>query len=465
MKKLIIAVALFLSVASIAQPPVGYYNSALNQSCANLKTALKNIITSGHTAQSYGDLWTFYLTNEVRPRPIGSMGSANVIWDMYSFKADGTANYYYTPGTGQCGTYNSEGDCYNREHSFPASWFNDEAPSYTDIHHLFATDGYVNNIRSNFRFGEVASATFTSTNGSKRGTSATAGITGTVFEPTNEYKGDFARAYLYMVTRYQDRLSVWDGYSTDGALTLTGNTFPSVDINYLKLMLKWHNQDPVSAKEIARNNAAYTFQGNRNPFVDSAQYVAAVWNASCPGLSALPVNLIFFEGRLTGNFINLNWTVGTENNVKEYVIERSVNGQEFKAIASVLALGKNNYGFKDEVENLSGRRLYYRIRKVDNDGSYKYSEVFTIHVPLNVSFSIYPNPVKGNLIVNFAKDVDKNFAIVITDIAGRIVMQNPQQAATGKQAVLNVSTLKAGTYVLKISTNGIERSQKFVVVN
>lgn len=464
MKKLLVVFFAVVMVVTYAQPPVGYYANALNKTCATLKTALKTIVTTGHNAQTYGDLWTFYINNEVRPRPSGS-GSANVIFDMYSFTAAGTASYYFTPGTNQCGNYNGEGDCYNREHSFPASWFNDEAPSYTDIHHLFATDGFVNNKRSNFRFGEVAAATWTSTNGSKLGSSSTAGITGTVFEPINEFKGDFARAYLYMVTRYEDRLSVWDGYSTDGALTLTGNTFPAVDINYLRLMLKWHNQDPVSAKEIARNNAAYTFQGNRNPFVDSAKYVAAVWNASCPGLSALPVSLLFFEGRLTGNFISLNWEVGVENNVKEYIVERSVNGQDFKAIATVSALGKSSYTFKDEVENLSGRRLYYRIKKVDTDGSFKYSEVFTIHVPLNVSFTIFPNPVKGNLVVNFAKDLDKGFAFVITDIAGKSVLQNAKQMAAGKQAILDVSNLRPGIYMLKVSANGLERSQKFVVVN
>ncbi len=95
-------------------------------------------------------------------------------------------------------TYSGEGSCYNREHAFPRSWFGGAvSPMNTDVHHVFATDGYVNGRRSSYPYGDVASATYTSSNGSKLGAGSSAsGYTGTVFEPIDEFKGDFARAYL-----------------------------------------------------------------------------------------------------------------------------------------------------------------------------------------------------------------------------------------------------------------------------
>lgn len=468
MKIVLLVVSFFSSITCIAQPPVGYYNSASNQTCANLKTALSSIINNGNTPQSYGNLWNQYLISDIKPRTVGA-GSSNVIFDIYSWRPTLGDPYQYTPSVNQCSgsSPNAENGCYNREHSVPVSWFNGSTSNNgpaTDYLHVFPSDSWVNSKRANYIYGEVATASFTSLAGNKLGTSSIAGFSGPVFEPIDSMKGDLARAFLYFVTMYQSDMISFAG-NAEAAQSFDASTFPSVKINYLKLMLKWHNQDPVSAKEIARNNAAYTFQGNRNPFVDSAKYVTGVWNAGCPGLAALPVDLLFFEGRLDGNFVKLNWEVGTENNVKEYVIERSANGQDFKTIATVTAKGKNSYSFNDAIENLNGRRIYYRIRKVDNDGSFKYSEVFTIHVPLNVSFSIYPNPVKGNLMLSFTKEIDNFFAFSITDIAGKLVLQNTKQNSTGKQAVLNVSSLKSGTYILKISTNGIEKSQKFVVVN
>jgi endonuclease I len=459
MRACLLVVVLYYTTLS-AQPPVGYYTSAASTNCASLKTALSNIITNGHNPQTYGALWTQYLSSDITPRPASSSGSANVIWDMYSFKANGTADYYFTPGTNQCGNYNSEGDCYNREHSFPASWFNDENPAYTDYNHLFPTDGWVNNKRSNFRFGEVASASYTSSNGSKLGSSAVAGISGTVFEPINEYKGDFARAYLYMVTRYQSRISTWIGYNTDGALTFANNTFPSVEINYLRLMLKWHNQDPVSAKEIARNNACYSFQGNRNPFIDSPQYVNQVWNNSCPGLAALPVNIIAFTGKLNNGNVLLNWETASEINFSHYEVERSFNGTHYFTIANITATGKNQYSFTDVGENLRGRRVYYRLKKVDKDGTFTFSEVFTLHIPNNIKFTIYPNPAKDFITIQQNGLVSQQVQLQITDLAGKTFIQG----IYGNNAKLHISVqhLTEGTYLIKITSGNETFIQKFI---
>lgn len=275
----------------VAQPPAGYYSTATG-SGATLKTQLYNII-KGHTARTYDNLWTDFQSTDKKAN--------GKVWDMYSDIPGGTPAYQYTFGTHQCGNYNSEGDCYNREHSFPASWFNNASPMYTDLFQLYPTDGYVNNRRSNHPFGEVGtSVTWQSTNGSKLGSAAVGlGYSGTVFEPRDEYKGDFARTYFYMVTRYENLVSGWNSDM------ISKNTFPSLSNWAMNMLGEWHVNDPVSQKEIDRNNAVYAIQGNRNPFIDNPNYVYQIWgvgqNTTITEPTQLPLNF-------SANSITLNWT-------------------------------------------------------------------------------------------------------------------------------------------------------------
>jgi endonuclease I len=172
---------LFLLASGLAnaQAPSGYYSSANGLSGASLKTALSNIITNGHQDKGYNGLWTGYKTTDI-DKNYENDGS---ILDIYSEKPSGTDPYKFTPGTNQCGTYSTEGNCYNREHLVPQSLFNEASPMVSDIHFIRATDGKVNGMRSNYPFGKVGTASFTSRNGSKLGTSASSGYSGTVFEP------------------------------------------------------------------------------------------------------------------------------------------------------------------------------------------------------------------------------------------------------------------------------------------
>ena len=98
-----------------------------------------------------------------------------------------------------------------------------------------------------------------------------------MFEPIDEFKGDIARAYFYMATRYQDRLANWQGNSSEANAALNGTTTQVFESWLLQLLKQWHVQDPVSQKERDRNDAAYQYQGNRNPFVDYPQFVSAIW--------------------------------------------------------------------------------------------------------------------------------------------------------------------------------------------
>lgn len=304
MKKII----LFLAFAGIvnAQAPAGYYSSANGLSGAALKTALSSIITNGHQDKGYGGLWTAFRTTDIDK----DYENDGTIMDIYSENPNGSDPYTYAPGTNQCGTYSIEGDCYNREHVVPQSLFSKAAPMVSDIHFIRATDGKVNGMRSNYPFGKVGTTTYVSQNGSKLGNSTSSGYSGTVFEPIDEFKGDIARMILYFITRYESQLS---SFSSGNML---GNTaFPGLQNWELNVLLAWHNQDPVSQAEINRNNASYTFQGNRNPFIDHPAYVSQIWGSpetSNDTQAPTTVTGLTVSGK-TANTISLTWNASSDN--------------------------------------------------------------------------------------------------------------------------------------------------------
>lgn len=443
--------------------PAGYYDPASGLTCANLKTALRNIINNGLSPRTYDDLFAIYATSDVQASELGNPG--NVIWDMYSDDPTGPDPYEYIPVTNQCGNYNSEGDCYNREHSFPQSWFGGgtSAGPGTDFHHIFPTDGYVNGHRSNFPFGTVnpAAVSYESGNHSRLGTSNTPGISGTVFEPINVYKGDFARAFLYMVTCYQNSMSAWENDDPSGDIAMDGAAWPSVEPAYLQLMINWHNADPVSQKEIDRNNAGFSFQGNRNPFVDHPEYVALVWPASC---ASLPINLISFTGRYSRDQVLLDWKVSDAIGFSHFVLERSVDGgRTYSTVANIAwSSASNQYAYTDNASALQGDVLY-RLKLVDLDGSHTYSKVVKLKLPaLDGIGVLYPNPATDKLTISFRKPAVMAYQTIISDLSGKIVYQST--LAPGQlQYELPVRQLASGTYLLKLTSGSKVLQEKFVV--
>jgi hypothetical protein len=241
--------------------PVGYYDSAIGLKGWALRLALHAII-DGHTVKSYDYALTAFATTDIKYN--------GKIWDVYSDVPGGTPPYEYDYGeTGQGAT---EGLGYNREHVMPQSWFNGVSPPYSDEFNLYPTDSYVNNRRANYPFGEVGTASWTSQNGSKLGTSVSDGYNGTVFEPIDAFKGDLVRSHFYMSTRYYGEDGSWSSSgATDGAELL-----PWAAAQYLA----WSDADPVSWKERMRNGAIYVIQGNRNPFVDHPEFAMALYDSN-----------------------------------------------------------------------------------------------------------------------------------------------------------------------------------------
>ena len=294
--------ALLFSLYSFAQIPTGYYSTATGTGYT-LKTNLYNII-KGHTDRGYDGLYTTY-QNSDRDYYYENDGT---VLDMYSENPSGIDPYTYSTSstTDKCGNYSVEGDCYNREHIIPQSVFNKNAPMVSDAHSITPTDGKVNGLRSAFPHGIVASASKTTLNGSKLGSSGVSGYSGTVFEPIDEFKGDIARMYLYFATRYENTVS---GYSYD---MFNGSSNQVFTTAFLNMLLTWHAQDPVNAREIARNNAIYARQNNRNPYIDHPEYVQAIWNPIPDNQAPTAATNLAVTGT-TSSTVSLSWTAGTDN--------------------------------------------------------------------------------------------------------------------------------------------------------
>ncbi len=300
MKRLYLVLCVLLAGIAVAraQAPAGYYQPAAGKSGLQLQSALYNII-KGHTVLSYTPgLWNAYKTTDKRP-------GTNYVWDIYSDIPGGTPPYLYTLSTNQCGNgKNYENSCYNREHIWPQSKFGSNSPMVSDLWIVYPTDYYVNNQRGSMPYGKVGNATRTFRNGTKIGNNIYPGApSGTCFEPIDSFKGDIARSYFYIATRYLNEGASWSTWEM-----AVGSVLKPWAV---QMLLDWHRMDPVSAKEVARNNAAFLLQRNRNPYIDSPQYVECIWgnsgacrdaqlvsNTVAPGTPFLEVWQDLFSGKI-----------------------------------------------------------------------------------------------------------------------------------------------------------------------
>jgi endonuclease I len=364
----------------------GSYYSAASGTGATLKTNLYNII-KGHTAVTYTPgVWNAYATTDLRPD--------GKIWDMYTGSScvTPTVNFIYV--TNSCGTYTVEGDCYNREHSWPNSWFGgvdgtevggvpgmaadaEGSIAYTDLHHVIPTDGFVNYERSAWLFGEVSTPSSTYSNGSMLGSgSFTGGYSGTVFELRDEFKGDIARMYLYMITRYEVDLVSWENRAGSGNWIMNGTTFPGLEQWYIDYLVACHNADPVDQKEMTRNDAVYAIQGNRNPFIDHPEYVAAVWGASLSTSVSTLTGFNYTEGAgpsANQTFtLNGNALVGSGNIVVSCATNYEISLSSGSGFASSI-----NVPFASGVVTGQPKTIYVRLKSGLTAGNYN-SETISI---------------------------------------------------------------------------------------
>ncbi|MDR1682849.1 MAG: endonuclease [Candidatus Symbiothrix sp.] len=267
-----IAIGILFCISLSAQDiPDGYYNSIDGKQQWDLKTALHRILKN-HNVLRYNDMWYYYHTTDVRD-------DGYTVWDMYS----NTVRYFNSNPSGS--TSGME-----REHSLPKSWWAESSQvekydAYTDLHHLYPADGPANQAKSNHILDEVTGAITFNNNVSKVGRSEHASL---VFEPADEYKGDFARTYFYMITCYEDYAQQW----RSDALYMFNNETSQILKPWAKeLLMKWHRNDPVGSKEILRNEAVYGHQGNRNPYIDFPKLAEYMWGDSVNVAFKLPEDL------------------------------------------------------------------------------------------------------------------------------------------------------------------------------
>jgi endonuclease I len=270
--KFYLIVTLLIVSFSFGQIPAGYYNTATGTGYT-LKTQLYNIIND-HNDRTYAGLYTTYLTSD---KDFFYENNGTLL-DMYTENPTGAEcefTYGVNQDDGTLGT--SECQRYNREHLIPQAVFSSATPMYSDAHFVVPSDKYVNGQRGDLPFGKVNVANQTYTNGTKRGSNLnsgySAGYSETVFEPIDEFKGDIARMLLYFAVRYENLVSSWSYPMFNGT---SNQVFTS---NAINVLLTWHNDDPVSTREISRNNAIYTRQSNRNPFIDHPEYAMSIWGS------------------------------------------------------------------------------------------------------------------------------------------------------------------------------------------
>ena len=263
MKQLSLLTAILLAGAGLAkaEAPANYYKSCEGLKQKALKAQLYTL-TKTHTAITYGTgsnaTWTAFRYTDIDE-------SDNTWYDIY------TSNRVKVSGT------SGAASGMNIEHTFPKSWWGGtKNDAYKDICHLMPANSNANSARGNLPYAEVQTESSSSVSGRtyKVGTpkAGQGGGSSKVFEPADEYKGDLARNYFYVVTCYQNLT-----WQSDGVYTALKGDYPTLQPWAVEMLLRWHREDPVSDKERKRNDGVYSQQKNRNPFIDHPEFVEHIW--------------------------------------------------------------------------------------------------------------------------------------------------------------------------------------------
>ncbi len=434
-----------------------YYQNAYKLYGTALRTALHNII-KGHTVISYDGLYTAFPSTDSRP-------GTNNVWDIYSDKPGGTPSYLYTHGLKKCGNYSGEGDCYNREHSWPDSWLGATNPARSDLFHMYPTDGYVNNRRSNYPYGNVGSATWTSSNGSKVGSCSFPGYTSTVFEPIDAFKGDVARSQMYMSVRYYLEDS---GFSTSPA-TNKSNLLTW----YANLLYSWHIKDTVSTKEINRNNAIFVIQKNRNPFIDHPEFAAEIWQTDMkpqvvkviPETNAVVLDFSrYIDSTVAVNPVNFSCNNGVGSPVS---VQWGVGNDVSKLLVQFASLaGGTQYSLQ-----LSGLKSINGI--IMNDTAVTFVTSGTTDITGDegniTDYKLgqnFPNPFNPSTVIKYQVPANVHVSLKIFDTIGNeVVTLVDEEKAAGVYSVnFNGEQLSSGVYFYKMQAGGFLKMNKLILM-
>jgi len=321
-----------------AAPPAGYYDSAAGLSGEALKSALHYII-DGHTEKSYDFLWTGLKYTDEDPN-----NSSNFIL-IYTGRSLSKTEAYPE---------------WNREHVWAKSHgdFGNTPPCGTDMHHLRPSDVSVNGDRGNKDFD----------NGGTQHSEATGCYYDSdSWEPRDEIKGDIARSMLYMTVRYEGDNGELDLELVDYVPT-SGPYFGK-----LSTLLAWHIQDPVDDWERRRNDRVYSYQNNRNPFIDHPEYVSYIWEGETPGGIDAPVATA--PTNVDSTSFTANWNaVDNADAYKLYVSEYT----DFTSFLSGYG-PKTISGLYEDISGLTPEtNYYYKLKAYNSSDESVFSNVITV---------------------------------------------------------------------------------------
>ena len=241
----------------LAQSFKTYYNDADGLKKEQLKHTLGKLMNK-HTVFSYSSLWDHY------PYTDGCLDNENQVFDMYS-----TGEFFFSK---------SPTTMMNKEHVVPQSWWGKGAKYgiYTDLFNVYPSEQRANSAKSNYPVGIVDGQVSFKNERCKVGTSKNSGGAGKVFEPCDEFKGDFARIYFYDATTYAN--VNWE--SNAAAFHKGVNAYPTLEDWIIPILLEWNRMDPPSEWEKVRNERVLAEQGNRNAFIDFPQLAEYIWGDS-----------------------------------------------------------------------------------------------------------------------------------------------------------------------------------------
>jgi endonuclease I len=371
----IVVASLAVSSFAFAAIPVGYYDSVNTINGQALQDSLHEIIDD-HQRFPYTstatDTWDILETADQDP------DNPNNVIDIYknaSYAKEGGGNTFY-----------------NREHSWPKSYgFPSDGITnyaYTDTHHLFISDSSYNSSRSNKPFDSCVSGCsekITLVNNNRGGTSAESNLTaGSGSEGTwqtwSGRKGDVARALMYLSVRYEGGTHGITGVSEpdliltdDRNLIGQSNQGVNISVAYMGLksvLLQWHKDDPVDSYDILHNDTVYSFQGNRNPFIDHPEYVACVFEDVCSGTpsgdTTAPASPTGFSASGAAGRVSLAWTGNSESDLAGYNVYRSdTSNGTFTKINSALL----NTSAYDDNAVTANSTYFYTVTAVDSSSN------------------------------------------------------------------------------------------------
>lgn len=461
MKKILLPIILFSSFFS-AQAPAGYYDGTAGLTGYALKAKIHAIIAQNTISWHYGDLPNYYNQTDLDKYYDHDATNTTYLLDLYSEIPSGPDAYEYV-STQLISGAGAEGLGYNREHMMPQSTFSTSSsvsdyPMYSDLNFLIPVDARINQLRNNYPYGVGGNTNFyVFTNGSRMSNAAIPNYpyVGRVYEPINEFKGDIARTLLYFAVRYEGKLGSFNtAYTTSANITpatdqcpLDGTEERAIDLPYIEMLKQWSALDPVSQREIDRNNAVYAIQKNRNPFIDHPEWVNIVWSETPDGVAPLAPGSLT-STQQNANFVTLNWNATSDTDILGYRIY--MNGS-----ATPVATTKNT---SISIDHLDPSTIYTFTVKAFDKGYLEspFSNVATAVTLPSDSYS------KDLMIVKYIEGSGNNKALEIVNKTGHEVNLNNYRINIHLKNPSTGNFYNADTYELE---GKVGNNESFVILN